>query len=114
MESLLKLSGLLPEGDVKTDLGDLERRLQDKAQQSPVGGSVTTPSNVGRSSSESIRDTPSSSTLQSALNSPAISKDEDEVEALSDQMCSLVTNNCGESKFIGMIAVEILLDEEGF
>lgn len=109
MESLLKLSGLLPEGDIKADLGDLERRLQDKAQQSSVAGSVTTPSNVGRSSSESTRDTPSPSTLHSALNSPVVCKDEDEVEALSDQMCSLVTNNYGESRFIGMIDVEILL-----
>ncbi|RPA99789.1 hypothetical protein L873DRAFT_1806323 [Choiromyces venosus 120613-1] len=102
MESLLKLSGLLPEGDGKSDLGDLERRLQDQVQQSPSGaGSVKTPSNVGRSSSESMRETPSSSTLQSAVNSPALHREEDEVEALSDQMCSLVTNNCGETRFIG-------------
>ncbi|KAG0640446.1 fungal-specific transcription factor domain-containing protein [Tuber brumale] len=101
MESLLKLSGLLPEGDGKTDLGDLERRLQDQAQQPGGAGSVKTPSNIGRSSSESMRETPSSSALQSAVNSPALHKEEDEVEALSDQMCSLVTNNCGETRFIG-------------
>ncbi|KAL0631435.1 hypothetical protein Q9L58_009698 [Maublancomyces gigas] len=104
MESLLKLSGLLPEGDGKTDLGDLERRLQDQVQQQQAAsqsGSVNTPSNPGGSSSESTRETPTSSTMHSLTNSPAISKEEDEVEALSDQMCSLVTNNCGETRFIG-------------
>lgn len=104
MESLLKLSGLLPEGDGKTDLGDLERRLQDQVQQQQAAsrsGSVNTPSNLGRSSSESMRETPTSSTVHSVTNSPAILKEEDEVEALSDQMCSLVTNNCGETRFIG-------------
>lgn len=103
MESLLKLSGLLPEGDGKTDLGDLERRLQDQVQQQQAAsqnGSVCTPT-VGRSSSESMRETPTSSSMHSVTNSPAISKEEDEVEALSDQMCSLVTNNCGETRFIG-------------
>lgn len=29
-------------------------------------------------------------------------KSEEEVEALSDMMCSLVTNNCGETRYIGM------------
>lgn len=104
MESLLKLSGLLPEGDGKTDLGDLERRLQDQVQQQQAAsqnGSVNTPSNPGGSSSESTRETPTSSTMHSLISSPAISKEEDEVEALSDQMCSLVTNNCGETRFIG-------------
>ncbi|KAI5816729.1 fungal-specific transcription factor domain-containing protein [Pyronema omphalodes] len=96
MESLLKLSGLLPEGDENTDLGDLERRLQQSAGSSQRAGSQ-----VGRSSSESVH-TPTSSTLQSHLNSPAVTRgDEVEVETLSDQMCSLVTNNCGETRFIG-------------
>lgn len=30
-------------------------------------------------------------------------KTEEEVEALSDMMCSLVTNNCGETRYIGMV-----------
>ncbi|KAL7265824.1 hypothetical protein RUND412_011649, partial [Rhizina undulata] len=102
MESLLKLSGILSEGDGKTDLGDLERRLQDQAQQQLANTARTTPSNAGRSSSESVRATPSSSTPRSTTNSPkTATKDEEEVEALSDQMCSLVTNNCGETRFIG-------------
>ena len=28
---------------------------------------------------------------------------EEEVEALSELMCSLVTNNCGETRYIGML-----------
>lgn len=96
MESLLKLSGLLPEGDEKTDLGDLERRLQESRD-----GSMRGTLGVGRTSSESARDTPTSSSMQSAENSPRTAREEEEVEALSDQMCSLVTNNCGETRFIG-------------
>lgn len=97
MESLLKLSGLLPEGDEQTDLGDLERRLQES-----TGSPQRTVSNMGRSSSESARGTPCSSSIQSTTNSPQNIRNEEEVEALSDQMCSLVTNNCGETRFIGM------------
>jgi hypothetical protein len=97
MESLLKLSGLLPEGDENTDLGDLERRLQESAN-----SSQRATSNVGRSSSESASGTPSSTTIQRHLNSPIVVKEEPEVESLSDKMCSLVTNNCGETRFIGM------------
>jgi len=98
MEHLLKLSGLLPEGDENSvDLGDLERRLQESATSSQGA-----PSLIGRSSSESAHGTPASSTLQSNSGSPAVTKDGIEVESLSDQMCSLVTNNRGETKFIGM------------
>ena len=101
MESLLKLSGLLPEApDGKTDLGDLERRLTGQGQGRP---SVST--SAGRSSSESLRThTPGSPSMHSGANSPT-SKEKDEkeeeVENLSDMMCSLVTNNCGETRFIG-------------
>ncbi|KAF8470584.1 fungal-specific transcription factor domain-containing protein [Kalaharituber pfeilii] len=103
MESLLKLSGLLPEDpDGKTDLGDLERRLTEQQQcVRQAGGSISTP--IGRSSSESIRaTTPGSSSLHSSSGSPSKGKEEEEeVENLSDMMCSLVTNNCGETRFIG-------------
>ncbi|KAF8458322.1 fungal-specific transcription factor domain-containing protein [Terfezia claveryi] len=98
MESLLKLSGLLPDDpDGKTDLGDLERRL---TEQSQGRASVSV---AGRSSSESVRGhTPGSSPMHSVINSPTSkAKDEEEAENLSDMMCSLVTNNCGETRFIG-------------
>src|SRR5690554_2584747 len=100
MESLLKLSGLLPDGDDKTDLGDLERRLQESAGSSQNARSV-----VGRSSSESTcGGTPNTLASQSISNSPKNVRApgaEEDVEALSDQLCSLVTNNCGETRFIG-------------
>ena len=119
MESLLKLAGLLPNGDDETDLGDLgdlERRLQESAA-APASSSQKAPSNVGSScgssgpggcgsgggqssATESVRDTPSS-TQHSNLNSP---RDEAEAEDLSDQMCSLVADNCGEVRFIGMFS----------
>lgn len=79
MESLLKLSGLLNDEDDDKDLGTLEKKLTSQVEKQP---------------------TPISST-----NSPEPPKapegPEEEVEALSDMMCSLVTNNCGESRYIG-------------
>jgi hypothetical protein len=110
MESLLKLSGLLSEEDNgRTDLGTLERRLADKQQKSggtPSKQSTRSTSVVNRSSSESVRNTPpgegAATPPGSTVTSPESQKDaEEEVEALSDMMCSLVTNNCGESRFFG-------------
>lgn len=102
MESLLKLSGLLPDGDDKADLGDLERRLQES-----TGSSQKARSTVGRSSSESTSGgTPNTPTSQSFSNSPKnvrASGAGEDVEALSDQLCSLVTNNSGETRFIGNV-----------
>lgn len=95
METLLRLSGVLNEGDDQTDLGDLERRLQ----RSSATSSQRAPSQPARSSSESARETPATSAMdESSKNS---NKDDQEVTALSDQMCSLVTDNCGEARFIG-------------
>ena len=110
MESLLRLSGLLSEEDNgRTDLGTLEKRLADKQQKSggtPSKQSTRSTSVVNRSSSESVRNTPpgeaASTPPGSTVTSPESQKDaEEEVEALSDMMCSLVTNNCGESRFFG-------------
>lgn len=79
MESLLKLSGLLNEEDDDKDLGTLEKRLAPQVEKQP---------------------TPNSST-DSPEPPKAPAGPEEEVEALSDMMCSLVTNNCGESRYIG-------------
>ncbi|KAL9585687.1 MAG: hypothetical protein Q9212_001383 [Teloschistes hypoglaucus] len=115
MEALLKLSGLLNDEDVdRTDLSMLEKRLADKA--------------TARSNSSTPLDTPQSqrgsqpppSATSGSLLSPASANKlptpqrmsdspqpaeetnrEEEVEALSDMMCSLVTNNCGETRYIG-------------
>ncbi|KAF2229799.1 hypothetical protein EV356DRAFT_493112 [Viridothelium virens] len=118
MESLLRLSGLLSEEDGSgTDLGTLERRLQDKT--ASKAGTPNRNSDSERSNSTSRPEPPPQPPSQSehttpqqpALASPASittspdmgkeNKSEEEVEALSDMMCSLVTNNCGETRYIG-------------
>lgn len=113
MESLLKLSGLLgSEDDDRTDLGTLERRLADK---------TSVHSNAGTPTRESTRSSQSDSqprTIQSPYQTPQVDKipspiyppaaaeqppkeKGEAVEELSDMMCSLVTNNCGETRYIG-------------
>ncbi|KAL8872840.1 MAG: hypothetical protein Q9174_001602 [Haloplaca sp. 1 TL-2023] len=113
METLLKLSGLLDEDDVdRTDLSMLEKRLADRTT---AKSDSTTPSGTPRSQSGSQPPAESGSMLspqpvnkiptpQSSTGSPKPTdekKKEEEVEALSDMMCSLVTNNCGETRYIG-------------
>ncbi len=111
MESLLKLSGLLGgEDDGRTDLGTLERRLADKSYPQSNGGTPT------RESAASLKSGSQPRTLQSPNPTPQLDKmptpvhspterppkeKEEAVEELSDMMCSLVTNNCGETRYIG-------------
>ncbi|KAJ5156090.1 hypothetical protein N7492_008893 [Penicillium capsulatum] len=110
MESLLRLSGLLSEEDNgKTDLGTLEKRLADRTNALNAAKSTkqfTTPSaSAPQQNAPSHNTTPrmdSHSSPRTAATSPESQKDsETEVEALSDMMCSLVTNNCGETRYIG-------------
>ena len=120
MESLLKLSGLLngEDGD-RTDLGTLERRLADKSQTRSNEGSPAKSPATSRAashrqpSSDSQGTTPQNEVLPtpvSSVTSPEPQKEpEKEVEALSDMMCSLVTNNCGETRYIGMLLDKFLL-----
>lgn len=113
MESLLKLSGLLNEEDGdRTDLGTLEKRLADKTNSQSDGGTPKTPNGSNstgqlRASTESQNNTPRHERLvtpRSSAASPEGQKEgEEEVEALSDMMCSLVTNNCGETRYIGSV-----------
>jgi hypothetical protein len=119
MESLLDKSGLLDEGDNgRTDLAMLEKRLASKShgsQRGPsTGRSEPSPVDHERSSpdgDESMQhgtDTPTHETTIGSGHSspnttpePTVTGKEKEVEALSDMMCSLVTNSCGETRFIG-------------
>lgn len=106
MESLLKLSGLLNEKDGdRTDLGTLEKRLADRASTQNVDGSPESRSKSVSQPDTSQQNTPPLEkilTPKSSAASPETPKEpEEEVEALSDMMCSLVTNNCGESRYIG-------------
>ncbi|OJJ51339.1 hypothetical protein ASPZODRAFT_127402 [Penicilliopsis zonata CBS 506.65] len=110
MESLLRLSGLLSEDDGgKTDLGMLEKRLADrsfvnglnstKLMNQPPSVSLSQQTSTSRQSTPRMDSQPSPHTSDT---SPEASKEsETEVEALSDMMCSLVTNNCGETRYIG-------------
>ncbi|KAL9603261.1 MAG: hypothetical protein Q9219_001282 [cf. Caloplaca sp. 3 TL-2023] len=113
MEALLKLSGLLSDEDVdRTDLGTLEKKLADKAfQRSNEGSPAHSPGSTSVEQPPATLSphgpTPQANKIpspQSSTASPKLTEDdkpEEEVEALSDMMCSLVTNNCGETRYIG-------------
>ena len=108
MESLLKLSGLLGgDDDDRTDLGTLEKRLADKAySQSSAGTPRSSKSGSQPRNLESPQRTPQMDKLPSPRDSVASpgeppKEKEEAVEDLSDMMCSLVTNNCGETRYIG-------------
>ena len=117
MEHLLKMSGLLTEEEAgRTDLGTLEKRLADKASSN---GNVRRtesprPNHSGDSSSAHVNDsqrgTPrrdSQSSPRESMTSPGTEGEKrEDVENLSDLMCSLVTNNVGETRYIGMFSVE--------
>ncbi|KAL8718125.1 MAG: hypothetical protein Q9225_004700 [Loekoesia sp. 1 TL-2023] len=113
MEALLKLSGLLSDEDVdRTDLGTLEKRLADKAlSKSNEASPANTPRSLSinqppatlspYSSAPQANKIPSPQSSVASPKTTANDKPEEEVEALSDMMCSLVTNNCGETRYIG-------------
>jgi len=110
MESLLKLSGLLGEEDGgRTDLGTLEKRLADRHSESS-SGTPTRSSHTSPKSGTQPRtfDTPHTTPQLDIMPTPHMGTPPQppkektaEVEELSDMMCSLVTNNCGESRYIG-------------
>jgi hypothetical protein len=108
METLMRLSGVLPEDDDgSTDLATLERRLADRAGQS------ATPRNSEiedrrASMAPSANGTPAQPALPSPRSGTASPEPEKqtngenkEEDALAEMMCSLVTNNCGETRYIG-------------
>lgn len=113
MESLLRLSGLLSEDDGgKTDLGTLEKRLADRTNAlNAAKSSNKFMAQAAQPAPSSHHTTPrmdSHSSPQTAATSPESQKSETEVEALSDMMCSLVTNNCGETRYIGMLSIQMV------
>lgn len=116
MESLLKLSGVLTDDDFsKTDLATLEKQLASRAKKNRSQTSKSPASSrrasVAAAESESEAEDVGTSRKTSALASPAVrspspeteKRAQDEVEALSEMMCSLVTNNSGETRYIGMV-----------
>lgn len=115
MEHLLRLSGLLDEEE--TDLGALEKRLQDKQRSASVQASQATASTPGSPSQRTATINATSPHSTNTVASPDTNRDnksnikkeesvrdedeEAEVENLSDMMCSLVTNQSGETRYIG-------------
>ena len=98
------MSGLLNNDGDKTNLGALEKQLANqRASNTPERSpnSSSQPRTQGSQNStpqmEKIH-TPKSS---GATPDEAAQEKEAEVEELSDMMCSLVTNNCGETRYIG-------------
>jgi hypothetical protein len=112
LEGLLKMAGI---ADSETDIPSIERRLQQAQQQSQhndlnsfsaaTAAARSSLENAGNSRTGSLHSTPpqDSNSSPRVADSPVSQEDkEHEVEALSDMMCSLVTNNCGETRYIGM------------
>ena len=94
------------------DPGTLERRLVDKTSSQSSGDTpIRTPERSSKSGSlprtfDSRNHTPQLDRLPASRDSvaspPEPPKEKGEpVEELSDMMCSLVTNNCGETRYIG-------------
>ena len=94
-----------------TDLATLERRLEARAGRSAT---PRTSSVHERRASAAPQSTTEDDSTQPALPSPTSGvasptpddqpgegKDKEE-DALAEMMCSLVTNNCGETRYIGM------------
>ncbi|KAI4288286.1 MAG: hypothetical protein L6R35_002447 [Caloplaca aegaea] len=113
MEALLKLSGLLSDEDVdRTDLGTLEKKLADKTSSksnevspanSPPSLTVSQPPPIPspHTPGPQVNKMPSPQSSAASPKQAEAKKPEEEVEALSDMMCSLVTNNLGETRYIG-------------
>ena len=117
MESLLRLSGLLAEDDGgRTDLGTLEKRLAERQRSqsdatcplSPTSPQIGATQEANIPVDNSAQDTPKRTpngnvaTVESVKDDPgSTKKTQKEVDALADQMCSLITNNYGETRYIG-------------
>ena len=140
MESLLKMSGLLAEDDGgKTDLGTLEKRLQERQMHgSESASSPPAQSQAGHSADHTTRvsshgstpkeqqqtvhsheqsqrkqslppqkpNSPNNESSSTPAQTPSdlaklARKEGKDVDVLADQMCSLITNNVGETRYIG-------------
>ncbi|KAH7402197.1 fungal-specific transcription factor domain-containing protein [Phaeosphaeria sp. MPI-PUGE-AT-0046c] len=108
MESLMRLSGVLPEDDDgSTDLATLEKRLADRAGQSSTPRNSAS-DDMRASVAPTVNGTPAQQALPSPRSGTASPEPEKqsngeakEEDALAEMMCSLVTNNCGETRYIG-------------
>jgi hypothetical protein len=111
----MRLSGVLPEDDDgSTDLATIEKRLTDRAGRSAtprqsmsedrrqsVAPQSDTPTNYGTPGQPSLP-SPRSGTASPEPETQSEGKPKGE-DALAEMMCSLVTNNYGETRYIGML-----------
>lgn len=125
LESIIDIqTGLLDDEEGDVDLSVLEKKLTERRNQQSRQASLATtssPASPSQAASAPSATDGAESTPQSSFASPApiIVKDEkkpsspgedknpggpEEVEALSEMMCSLVTNNYGETRFIGWLS----------
>ena len=108
MENLLRMSGLLGEDeDEKTDLGALEKQLAE--QNGPNHSGSPDRSSKSGSQPRTVHSQNSTPRLEDNQSPSSIKSDEhviknkpEGVEELSDLMCTLVTNNCGDTRYLGM------------
>lgn len=118
MEHILQLSGLIDDEDGDVDLGALEKQLMEKkGRRASIAATASSPTSPSHTASGASGADGAESTPQSSLTSPAPlatsekhksmspprehREGEEEVSALSEMMCSLVTNTYGETRFIG-------------
>ncbi|KIW27147.1 uncharacterized protein PV07_06914 [Cladophialophora immunda] len=127
MESLLRMSGLLSEEEAgKTDLGTLEKRLAEKASSrdfpthkttdSPGAAKSGTNSAAAENSPRPASQRDSLETPRDNITSPSTDGERpgrEDVENLSEAMCSLVTNNVGETRYIGSSSAFSIFSSKG-
>jgi uncharacterized membrane protein len=116
-DGLLTVTGLLTEEE-DTDLGTLEKTLKEKRESmrmsqqpgsNPASPAEATPNEENSSTPRSHlaspepqnKGTPKNLEKRKSGSPEEVKEKEEEVEELSDMMCSLVTNNCGETRYIG-------------
>lgn len=109
------MSGLISDDEAgRSDLGAIERRLAEKHRSqpktttttaSPKQSSDTPNSSLQRNDSQagtpSLHDT---SPRESVTSPGSISDKPEQIENISDMMCSLVTNGSGETRYIGKLS----------
>jgi sRNA-binding protein len=106
MEALLRLSGLLTDEDAETsDLQTLEKKLAEKnaqIQRNRETSAESLPESIEEKSNTPTPQPPErTKDDKTAQPTSKNKKKDDEVEALSEAMCSLVTNNYGDTRYIG-------------
>jgi hypothetical protein len=113
MESMMRLSGVLPEDDDgSTDLATLERRLVDRVGRSATPRNGASEDRRASMAPQTVSSTTDGTPVQPGLPSPRsgtaspepeqqTNGENKEEDALAEMMCSLVTNNCGETRYIG-------------